>query len=247
MRRFLARVLRIPDRREEHLLETAMRTMPAPTPPAGLRDRLVADALEAAQQAIPQRRRSRLWVAWAAQMAVLVVLAAWLAFGWHGTKHTPVPQTGNQQMTNTPSTPAPPQPEPGNREVVEEPAREDEPEVRQPAYHPRRVVKHRPEPILGPERQPIDQQPEINANKEPAPEQPVIIVKVGPRREGEASYARAAARDENGVRTEWAIYVGEKPRETRQEMGVFDSEGRGFCLTTTSSTDNQLDRLEETL
>lgn len=221
-----------------------MRTTPSPVPPAGLRDRLVADALAAADQAISQRRRSRLWLAWAAPAAALVVLAAWLAFGGHGARHVDGKVT--PQMATTPQTPAPPQSKPDNREVVTEPVIENEPEVRRPAHQPKRVPKREPKPILGLERQPVETQPEIDTNEEPAPEQPVIIVKVGPRREGEPAYAKAAARDENGVRTEWAIFVGDKPHESRQEMCISDAEGRGSCLTTTSSKD-PLDRLEETL
>lgn len=223
-----------------------MLTTPTPVPSAGLRDRLLVDALAAADQALPYRRRSHVWMAWAAPAAALVVVVAWLAFGSHGGKHTPAPHIGTQRMATTPRVPSPPQPEPGNREVVKEPALQDEHEVRPPSYRPKRVPKHPAKPLLGPEKRPIEKQPEIKANEEPAPDQPVIVVKVGPKREGTVSYARAAARDENGVRTEWAIYVGEEPQESRQEMCVSDSEGRGYCLTTTSSND-LTDRLEERL
>lgn len=246
MRRFIARVLRIPDtRREDRLLETAMRTAPRPAPPAGLRERLVADALAAAEEAAP-RRRSHLWVAWAAPAAALLVVVAWLAFGGHVDKRVTPTRTSTPQVAAGPSGPAHPQTKPPAPSRETQALPQEKRPVHRPAPHLAPAPKHRPKPPPGTERAPAEKQPEIETNKEPAPEQPVVIVKVGPRREGEVSYARAAARDENGVRTEWAIYHGRKAGEYREEMCVSDSDGRGFCLTTTSVND-QLDRLEETL
>lgn len=245
MRRLLARVLRIPDRWEERLLETAMRTTPRPVVPSGLRDRLVADALVAAEQASPRPRRPFVWAAWAAPAALAAVLA-WVAFLGHREKPDVQPPTGGQPVVSAPAAPDQPEPRldpPGDERTTVVDAR--------PSGTQRKLkVTPGPKPRQGPP--PVPPKPETTpplelvAEADTTPsETPKIRVTVSRTREGDAGYARAASWNEDGTRTEWAILEGAEAQGPRSEVCMNGDAGLKLCVTV--SSDSTRDKLEDRL
>lgn len=207
--------------RERRLLESAMRTTSAPVPAAGLKERLIEQAITASRQSIAEPTRSYRWIAWAAAGFAFVVLAIWLSLSPE-TQQTVAtkPASHPERITRT----APP------RIIAQGP--DAKPNM---ALVP--DLHSRPANTWGQVR-PVHRR-SVNYHSQPiepttAQAPGTIRVSVTRKPEQAVGYARVAAytRDDSGrqVKTSWTLMNDPKTRTSEQEVAIDDTAGQRQLL-----------------